>query len=325
MYEFKELFYGPWGKAFADANTDQLFGTGTLLMTSTTWETSTYFSSQGTMTCEALKWRAIDNAQWIRKEGGMEPKEPEILARTMGEPDEWAFIITEPDNQKTTDAYVDSGCTCSIFKGWERFIEYQPSSRIVGSAVGTVNMKAEGEGTVEFSTLATNGSLVNISVPALHCPEARHDLISLDGLLNAGAWRVVFGSQTDKTAGILLDAYGNQVNLIKDLGRGLWKITYGPLVEFAGVSTLSVAEQWHLSLSHLNATMICRGSRNTKGMPALRISDFKGKCHDCMLAKAKETGKGSFGAHNIDLITQPLAMISADLCGPMRTMALGGF
>jgi hypothetical protein len=137
VYEFEELFQGPWGKAFANTSSDQLFGTGTLQMTSTTKASITYSSSRAAVTCEALKWRESGDAvQRNRKEGGMAPKEPEILAKPVEEPDEWAFVTSKgPVNQKTTHAYVDSGCTCSIFTGPEQFIEYKPSSRIVGSAV----------------------------------------------------------------------------------------------------------------------------------------------------------------------------------------------
>ena len=127
-------------------------------------------------------------------------------------------LSAEADNGEPMNGYalVDSGCTCTIMKSDKMFEIYQPSSRVVGSAVGSVNMKAKGEGTVCLPVITTDGSTAIVEVAALHCPDARHDLLSLAGAFDGG-WSATLKDQK----GCLHSPDGRQVDLEYDVRRKL--------------------------------------------------------------------------------------------------------
>jgi hypothetical protein len=74
------------------------------------------------------------------------------------------------DGTPTADrsGFLDSGCTVSIFQKINMFVQYERSSRRVGSAISSMSLNAEGEGTVSLPVRARDGSIVHLVMPALH-------------------------------------------------------------------------------------------------------------------------------------------------------------
>ena len=147
-------------------------------------------------------------------------------------------------------------------------------------------MKAEGEGTIRLQVTTRTGSISYIEVTALHCPDARHDLLSLAGIFDTG-WIASFGDKS----GMLRAPDGQMIELEYDTKMKLWLLAYKDPIAIAGaaIKGMSVAAEWHLRAAHLNFKAIARGSHHGRGMPILLESDFD-PCHTCMHCKARHTG-----------------------------------
>ena len=230
-----------------------------------------------------------------------------------------AVALSTPVCIATRAGYVDTGASITIVGDRDMFVDYQDSSKSVGSAVGSVYMRAVGEGLVSLPVKAVDGSTVHIDVVALHCPQARYNLVSINGLIGAGM-TVTFGLE-----GIIQCSDGRQIQLQYESEKKLWRLDYGdPETHVAGVAACSTrGELWHARCSHLNFRAICRGSAAARGMPTLTESEFH-KCKYCMTCKAKKGGISHLSVEKEAPVLQPLALVHIDLSGPMRTTSLEG-
>ena len=140
-----------------------------------------------------------------------------------------------------------------------------------------MSLDAEGEGTVSLPVRAQNGTIAHIVMPALHCPAARHNLVSTSGTLEAG-WLT-----TLKTEGSMMKNSNDDrvIDVSYEKGKRLWRLDFGD-PELAAATMLTKGDIWHLRCAHLNSAAICRGSQHARGMTPMKESDFN-KCHDCML------------------------------------------
>ena len=129
------------------------------------------------------------------------------------------FVQLNQLSEESWHMVVDSGCSETILETKELFRTYGPSTKRIGSAINSITMKAVGEGLISLPVTATDGTTTHINVTALRCPDARRNLLSLAGALNAG-WLANFKNG----AGSMRSPDNKEVKLRYHRDRNLWFI-----------------------------------------------------------------------------------------------------
>jgi hypothetical protein len=102
------------------------------------------------------------------------------------------LYVSQEDNKDSSQGIneanqmiLDSGCTETIIKTRGLFKTYGPSEKRISSAVNKASLVAAGEGTIILPVTTLDGTTTYISVTAIHCPNARRNLLSLSSVLKA--------------------------------------------------------------------------------------------------------------------------------------------
>jgi len=213
---------------------------------------------------------------------------------------------------------IDSGCSTTVFKTKDYMPTFEEVSRPLLTA-GNSTIEIKGEGVATFNICDRSGNKLQVTTPALYCPDARQDLISVSGLDDN--FKLVFHK------GSLTISNGEQTVEAHKKGQlyYLYIEPIEPAVNVAMLATpgLSIAQIWHLRAAHISMDALVAGSKRILNMPNLTTDATP--CHDCIVMKSRRTGPGNLGVlDNSSLIVEkPLDLICGDLSGPWRVTSVG--
>ena len=221
------------------------------------------------------------------------------------------------DNDSDGHALVDSGCTQTIMKHKEAFKTYATAMLKVGSAISNTSMNTFGKGIIDLVTRTRDGNTATMTLDALHCPTARHNLLSLGSLLDQD-----WSASLKKRAGTLKTPDKQQVDLEFDNLYKQWTLHYKQQ-SFKKLEHqhITATKLWHLRYAHLNCKEIDNGSRLAQGFTPPLENDIVTHCRNC----SSDTYDNQRSAHQVQKGSTkgPLALVYIDVAGPVPSEGAG--
>ncbi|KZV18661.1 hypothetical protein F511_40615 [Dorcoceras hygrometricum] len=211
--------------------------------------------------------------------------------------------------------FIDSGCSNHMTGMKEMFRELDETQRRVIRLGNNKQIQVEGKGTVEVKSVFGKSKLIS---NVLYAPELAHNLLSVGQLLLSG-FTILFDEShciiTEKATGHVLA----KVNMAEN---HMFPLVFSKLESHAMVTmTKNASQLWHLRYGHLHTAglRLLNQKEMVCGLP--RIDVDGAVCEGCIYGKQS---KRSFPVGQSWRATEPLELVHADLCGPMRTETLGG-
>ena len=235
------------------------------------------------------------------------------------EEDDSAFAVGRDANEAAAQSWlVDSGASRHMTPHRNLFSSYTPftSPEKVGIADGhTVN--AVGKGNVQI-TVRVSRKVTRLSTmyDVLHVPDLKTNLFSVRSATEKGVI-VQFGH----TRCWLKNSKG----MIRAMGTLVDKLYYLDLESSDHTASTAYSDNslWHQRLAHVNLSTIKQIHRENlvTGADLSRVNVDKRVCEPCVKGKMARKPFKPVGAIKSNRV---LELIHTDVCGPMKTVSIGG-
>lgn len=240
----------------------------------------------------------------------------EFAEKTEATEEDFLFMtLMEHGKEEQAVWFIDSGCSNHMTGVKKMFRELDETQRRLIRLGNNKQIQVEGKGIVEVKFIYGKSKLIS---NVLYAPELAHNLLSVGQLL-LGGFTILFDEAcctiTEKATGHVLA----KVNMAEN---HMFPLVFSKLESHAMVTMSKNASQlWHLRYGHLHTAglRLLNEKEMVSGLP--RIEVVGTVCEGCMYGKQS---KRSFPVGQSWRATEPLELVHADLCGPMRTESLGG-
>ena len=221
-------------------------------------------------------------------------------------------MCLEVKRKKSSKWYLDSGCSRHMTGNKDLFTSLKEKDG------GNVNFGDNSKGKV-----VGIGSIGNSSIcinDVLYVEGLKHNLLSISQLCDKG-FKVCFHA-------LCCEIIYISTNSIAFIGHRHSNVYVIDLHSIASndLCLMSTKEEdmwlWHRRLGHASIDVLEKLSKKdlVKGLPKLVFKRDR-ICDACALGKQTRT---SFKSKNVVSTSRPLQLLHMDLCGPSRTLSLGG-
>ena len=230
------------------------------------------------------------------------------------EPDNSAFVVSEPDNADGTKEsrwLIDSGATSHMTYNRKLFKEYTEFNTPQKVSLGDGHiLEAMGTGKVEIETMVgRNTSKLNTMHDVLFVPDMKVNLFSVRAAASKNII-IQFGHSRCWLK--------NRVRKVVATGTLTNKLYY---LDTCNTHQATLAcNLWHQRLGHASEQTIQTAFSNglVEGVSSSKVHlDF---CEPCVIGKMP---RKPFTKHVGIKSTRPLELIHTDVCGPMKTKSIG--
>ena len=220
--------------------------------------------------------------------------------------------IAEVFDEKSSDAYIDSGATHHFFHRRSAFISYsEMNEEPVRGATGFT--KIVGKGTVRLPI--DNGMIVE----AYHAPAFSSNVLAVR--LPSKDFEVLFSDSIRNCSGCFFLRKGtfdivNKYPLENGLSPIKMDMQKKQVQNFhAQVASVNSIDEWHRKLGHIHAERLLKLSQTVQGIPQLSRADlFSHKCIPCITAKARRSSLMPSSRKTPRL----LELVRLDISGPVE-------
>lgn len=238
--------------------------------------------------------------------------------------DDFAFVVMHgASNIKISKWIVDSGATQHMTPHRHMFDTYESVSNRNVFLGDNGAVEALGKGSILVES-RVNGEVKKIRVyDVLHVPKLHVNLLSVGKLVSRGL-KVHFNKM-----GCDVITEGGELLAKASLESNLYQLEL-KMVKECEVSTLAHTsendgsmELWHKRLGHLNVKSVKALKHMVFGMDLGKLSSNIDsiECEGCVEGKQ---ARKSFPKDGATRANKPLELVHSDVCGPMKTLSLGG-
>lgn len=232
---------------------------------------------------------------------------------------DFAFVVSKPtsDNQSVVGKWIiDSGATSHMSNTRSEFVDYttldKPETVIIadGSRVNVV-----GKGNVKLHILVSRGKYKLVTLhDVLHIPNLNGNLFSVKAVAQRG-YVVQFGHTRCWIK--------NKQKKVCALGTLHDKLYYLDVESYDHSASTATSGNtlWHQRLAHVNVASIRNMSEWSLSDSNPSSADDIGICEPCIKGKM---ARKTFNSRNEIRSKRVLELVHTDVCGPMKTVSLGG-
>ena len=233
------------------------------------------------------------------------------------------YYLAQTHNEYDIEFLLDSAATIHMVNDKNLFISFKEEKREILQAINSNNnnnVTCAGIGTIQFVIVSDKNSITVTCEDTLYIPDLRRNLLSVGTLHKRGV-------NVDFTNLLIQTPNSTRIPFSHDKVRNLF-VLYADYTERKNVSKQPTVDEcynlidintWHMRLGHTSAETIKRLTSCTDGITISDKIQFQ-KCEECLINKAKR--KPFHG--RFEKQTEKLAVVYADLCGPITPTSVNG-
>ena len=236
--------------------------------------------------------------------------------------EDYAFMASHDGPMSVKgDWIMDSGATTHMSPHRAHFDTFEAiAARKVFMGDDSV-LQALGRGSILVDTLVEGGTKRIRFKDVLYVPKLGSNLLSVSKIVEGGL-QVQFGG-----LGCLVKALNGDIQAIASREGNLYRLQCKTVLggESAQVATSSKEGLilWHRRMGHLNVQSLraLPGLVSGLDLPNLHGDNLLKACEGCIEGKQQ---RHSFPKEGATRATKVLGLVHSDVCGPMKTLSLGG-
>ncbi|KAJ0705152.1 putative RNA-directed DNA polymerase [Helianthus annuus] len=212
--------------------------------------------------------------------------------------------------------YLDSGCSNHMTGNKRLFINLNESEKREVRTRDNKRLDVLGSGDVAIKVRGVEKRVPNV----FYVEGLKHNLSSVGQLVQKG-YEVNFLNHEC----VIKDPTGKHMGTVKMTGNKMFplNLNYDVTPRVCNVMPQDISVLWHRRHGHINfETLHNMGERGVvKGLPKTTSKSPQSVCEGCLFGKH---ARKSFPKQTTWHATKPLQLVHLDICGPMRTLSIGG-
>ncbi|KAI3521063.1 hypothetical protein L1887_10522 [Cichorium endivia] len=252
--------------------------------------------------------------KYCRKRPADEKKGSSFMHKEEDDEGDTMFMMLSTEEIPTNDIwYIDSGCSNHMTGNKNLFANLDTSQRKEVQTGDDKKLNVCGNGEVVVKTKNGEKKIPNVYLVSV----LKHNLLSVGQLLLKG-YDIHFENGTCE----IKDANGSLMGKVHMTSNKMFPLKFKEYSLFTfNTSTQQISLLWHHRFGHTNfgcLSYMCMHGL-VRGLPNINKTDEV--CEGCLMGKQS---REFFPQYKTWRASKPLELVHTDVCGPMKTISIGG-